>query len=129
MYVGDTENHRIQLYDVDGIYIATWGSMGTGDGEFMNPTDIAVDVVGRVYVADTGNDRFQRFTKQGAFDGAWGETGFPPGYFHSPSGIAIGTARNVYVADFSGSIVANPKGTATPTEIMEPSGSVTFLVV
>ena len=36
-------------------------SAGEGDGEFANPSGIAVDPSGNVYVADTSNARIQKF--------------------------------------------------------------------
>jgi tripartite motif-containing protein 71 len=41
--------------------LTTWGSEGSGDGQFGEPGGIAVDGAGNVYVADTGNNRVQKF--------------------------------------------------------------------
>ena len=37
------------------------GSSGTGNGQFMSPSGIAVDSSNNVYVADAGNNRIQKF--------------------------------------------------------------------
>src|SRR5438445_13041698 len=41
-------------------FVTKWGSQGGGDGQFANPTGVAVDGSGNVFVAD-GNNRIQKF--------------------------------------------------------------------
>ena len=36
VYVADSNNDRIQKFDINGNFIKSWGSMGTGDGQFDN---------------------------------------------------------------------------------------------
>jgi len=48
------------------------GSSGEVEGQFWNPTGIAVDATGNVYVADRDNHRIQKFTADGQFINAWG---------------------------------------------------------
>ena len=43
------------------MFLNSWGSTGSGDGQFSSPKGIAVSGTGQVYVADLGNDRIQRF--------------------------------------------------------------------
>lgn len=61
VYVADTGNNRIQVFDPSGVFIKKWGSEGSGDGQFLRPKGIAVDYAGNVYVADTFNHRIQKF--------------------------------------------------------------------
>jgi DNA-binding beta-propeller fold protein YncE len=42
----------------------SFGSWGTGDGQFDMPTGVAVTADGLVYVADTNNDRVQVFSSE-----------------------------------------------------------------
>ena len=51
IYVADTDNHRIQVFDADGTYLATLGRDGQGPGEFEFPRTIAV-AGDRVFVGD-----------------------------------------------------------------------------
>ena len=46
-------NHSIWKFGPDGSFLKTWGSYGTGNGQFDNPSGIAVNSSGFVYVADT----------------------------------------------------------------------------
>lgn len=51
------------------------GSPGSGDGEFIQPWDVAVDSNNFVYVPDSGNDRVQIFKNDGTFVIKWGTSG------------------------------------------------------
>ena len=57
VYVADTNNNRIQMFDDYGKFITTWGSLGTANGQFNHPEGITVVthiylgiVVGNTYV-------------------------------------------------------------------------------
>ena len=52
VYVADSNNRRVQVFDSFGNFITKWGSTGTGDGQFLFPWGIAVDGSGNVYVGD-----------------------------------------------------------------------------
>ena len=57
VYVADTCNHRIQKFSSEGVFLAKWGSYGSGDGQFYSPFGVAVDGSGmNVYVADSDNN-------------------------------------------------------------------------
>jgi len=61
LYVADTYNNRIQIFDCNGNFIAKWGIEGKEDGEFNLPIGMAFDSKGNIYVADSGNHRIQKF--------------------------------------------------------------------
>ena len=46
-------------------FLNTWGSEGSGDGQFDNPWDVALSDTGQVYVTDINNHRIQRFDAEG----------------------------------------------------------------
>ena len=79
--------------------IQTFGAYGTGDGQFSDPKDLAVDGQGQIYVLDTRNHRVQVFGADGQFLRTWGSQGNAAGQFQEPWGIAVDAAGNVYVAD------------------------------
>lgn len=60
VFVADFYNHRIQVFDRDGIILTTFGTQGNGEIEFERPTDVAIDSNGYIYVVDWGNDRVQK---------------------------------------------------------------------
>jgi DNA-binding beta-propeller fold protein YncE len=84
-----------------GIFLSTWGSSGSGSGQFNQPTDVATDGSGNVYVADAGNDRIQKFDARGTFLSTWGSHGSANGQFNQPTGVATDGSGNFYVADFT----------------------------
>ena len=92
-------NNRIQKFSTDGTFLASWGSYGSGNGQFISPHGIAVDSSGKVYVADTYNYRIQKFSPDGTFLASWGSEGSGNGQFESPDGVAVDGSGNVYVTD------------------------------
>jgi hypothetical protein len=97
--VADTGNHRIQKFTSLGVYAATIGSQGTGDGQFDGPSGIAIDSNGFIYVADTGNNRIQKFSPAGLFVTKWGTYGTGSSQFNGPRGLAFHSNGNIFVAD------------------------------
>ena len=103
VYVADTWNHRIQMFDAEGTFLGTWGAFGetvAASGLFYGPRDVAVDDgTGRVYVTDTGNERVVVFDADGNYVDQWGGEGLEPGLFAEPVGIGVDQAGAIYVAD------------------------------
>ena len=61
VYVAETINHRVQVFDSNGRFQRKWGSEGSGNGQFDRPRYVAVDGAWNVYVSDSGNHRVQVF--------------------------------------------------------------------
>ena len=99
VYVADTYNNRIQVFDTNGTYMKGWGQKGSGSGSLILPYDVAVDGEGNVYVADTYNHRVQKFDGNGAFLIQWGRKGKANGEFYFLSGIAAGPEGAIYTVD------------------------------
>ncbi|MGI9648404.1 MAG: Ig-like domain-containing protein, partial [Acidimicrobiia bacterium] len=77
----------------------TWGSNGSGDGEFLAQRGIAVAADGSVYVVDTGHDRVQKFDADGNYLLQWGSSGTGNSQFDTPMGVAIASDGTVYISD------------------------------
>jgi DNA-binding beta-propeller fold protein YncE len=72
IYVVDQGHNRIAKFNSNGEVLATWGHNGNGDGEFNDPTSVAVDpATNKVYVADPLNKRIQVFDDNGKFLTKW----------------------------------------------------------
>ncbi len=61
VYVVDTGNNRIQLFDLNGNFIKSIGGFGFTADKFDRPTDIWVQSLINIYVADYNNKRIQRY--------------------------------------------------------------------
>ena len=57
VYVTDTFNDRVEIFDADGGFIRTFGSAGDGPGHFQRPKGIAIDPDGHIWVVDAAQDR------------------------------------------------------------------------
>jgi tripartite motif-containing protein 71 len=99
VYVSDSGNHRIQVFDANGIYQFQWGDSGSGNGQFRYPWHLAVGPGGNVYVVDMENHRIQEFASDGTYLSQWGTYGTGNGQFNYPWGVAVDAAGNVYVTD------------------------------
>jgi sugar lactone lactonase YvrE len=119
IYVADTQNHRIRVYESDGTLVDTIGSHGSGEGEFYEPRGMAVDDDDNLYVADTWNARVVKLDAEGEWITSWGTgtedmgdgrvatmTGAdeegnqanPLGFF-GPRSLAIDDEGRIYIAD------------------------------
>jgi DNA-binding beta-propeller fold protein YncE len=99
LYVPETGNHRVDVFDLYGKFLFDFGGMGSAPGKMTNPEAAKFASDGRVYVADLRNDRVQVFDKDGKFIKAWGKSGSSQGKFKSPAGIALDKDDNVYVTE------------------------------
>ncbi len=61
VYVTDSANNRVEKLTSSRMFITQWGSLGSGPGQFIGPSGVAVDSAGNVYVTDYGNYRVQKF--------------------------------------------------------------------
>lgn len=100
LYVVDIKARQIQVLEkATGKTLFTFGSVGSKEGEFYDPTNITLGPEGDVYVTDTGNFRVQRFTPEGKFVRTYGQLGDAVGDFARPKGIALDRTGLLYVSD------------------------------
>ena len=65
IYIVDAENFRIQKYDPEGKYLATYGRKGQGPGEFGFPRTIDLDSDGNMYIYDQNKVRILVLSQDG----------------------------------------------------------------
>lgn len=72
IYVVDSGRNRIVKFSPDGQLLASWGAVGSDDGQFKSLTSVAVDPTSNtIYVADPINKRIQIFDSNGTFLSKW----------------------------------------------------------
>jgi DNA-binding beta-propeller fold protein YncE len=97
----DSGNDRIQRFQIlgtsKGKIVTSYGSSGTGAGQFDTPCGISVAADGTIWVADTQNNRIQKRSPSGT----WTVFTAPIGgtSFKSPWGVTVGPDGNIWVAD------------------------------
>ena len=85
--------NRISIFSPAGIQLRSFGTRGSGPGQFLDPRGVAVDDEGNILVADSSNYRIQKFTDKGKF---LASVTLPL----SPKGIAVNPLnKKVYVLD------------------------------
>ncbi|MGB7846445.1 MAG: SMP-30/gluconolactonase/LRE family protein [Candidatus Acidiferrum sp.] len=99
LYVADTWNNRIEIFDAEGSFISTFGRAGDGPGYFARPKGVAIDGDGHIWVADGMQDRVQVFDKEGQLLISFGGHGLLPGQFQGLVGIAIDKRNRVFTSE------------------------------
>jgi sugar lactone lactonase YvrE len=108
VYVVDTGNNRVQMFDNDGTWLTSFGSAGTGNGQFQEPLGVAANPYepmtadGDVYVISSLNGVVQRFARFGDFIGSWSGGQNP---FNLPTGAAVAPSGDVWVTDTNNNVV------------------------
>ncbi|MFZ2033909.1 MAG: NHL repeat-containing protein [Candidatus Dormiibacterota bacterium] len=102
LYVADMVADKIFVFNSAGTWETTWGSKGSGLGQFNGPTGIALDQSSpqNLYIADPGNKRVDVInTATGQFGTAFGGTGVLGADLR---GLAVDAAAGyLYVVDDS----------------------------
>ena len=100
VYVTDTLNDRVEIFDADGVFISTFGKPGDGPGYFARPKGIAIDSDGHIWVADEMQDRLQVFNREGRLLTYIGiGHGELPGQFKSLIGVAVDKQNHVFTTE------------------------------
>ena len=99
IYVADSSNHRVQVFDSIGTYLKTFGSYGQDESEFDCLAGIAINSMGDILITDRYNHRIQIFDHQGNFKVEFGEEGQGDGQMLYPWGIGTDGMGFIYVCD------------------------------
>ena len=99
-WVLDKKNNRVVKLDTaNGKIIASFGSDGSGDGQFDAPTDLAISSTGKIYVADRRQGSVQIFDSEGKFLNAVRK-------LDNPVNIAVDKLENIYVSGNSNNVIS-----------------------
>jgi sugar lactone lactonase YvrE len=99
LYVADTLNNRIEIFDADGQFMRTFGKAGDGPGYFSRPKGVAIDGDGHIWVADGMQDRVQAFNQEAQLLISFGGHGLLPGQFQGIVNIAIDKNNRIFTSE------------------------------
>ena len=99
LYVADTLNFRVQVFDAAGAVLKTIGEQGNGPGRLNRAKGVGVDSEGHIYVADTSFNNFQIFDADGNILLFVGTAGSGPGEFLLPASLFVDHRDRIYIAD------------------------------
>jgi DNA-binding beta-propeller fold protein YncE len=99
IYVTDSRAGKIFVFEPNGKFQRTIGSLKGGEGYFKRPTGIAVDSAGqRIYVSDTLRNQIFVMDMQGSVLRRMGKTGTGEGEFNYPTELRL-TGQELAVVD------------------------------
>jgi DNA-binding beta-propeller fold protein YncE len=99
LYVADTLNNRVEIFDGDGKFVSTFGKAGDGPGYFSRPKGVAIDSDGHIWVTDGMQDRVQVFNRDAQLLITFGGHGLLPGMFQGITGIIIDKQNRVFTSE------------------------------
>ena len=98
--------HCVKKFTLEGQFIASVGSKGSGQLQFDTPWAIAYNCTNnRLYVCDTQNHCITILNHDLTFHGSFGNKGSETGQLNWPEGISADSKGNVLVADYFNSRV------------------------
>jgi sugar lactone lactonase YvrE len=102
LWVADSCNHRIQLFDATGsnaTLMAHWGVQGKELGQLNYPYGLALAPGGELYVTEYGNHRVQKFSREGNLLAWWGGNGRRRGQLDQPWTAQLDSRGRLHVLD------------------------------
>jgi len=89
--------HRVHKFDAQGRLLKSWGSEGSGPGQFRLPHSISVDPFGRILVPDRENHRIEIFDPDGNYLAEWSNARWPG--LHWPNEAYVHDDGLVYLTE------------------------------
>jgi alpha-tubulin suppressor-like RCC1 family protein len=98
MYVSDTDNSRIVVYDDNGNYLRQFGAHGTNDDQFDWISAMRFGMDGNLYILDSNASKIKVFNKDGTFVRAFGGQGTTEeGKINYAEAMEIDSTGNLYI--------------------------------
>ena len=118
---------RVSVFSASGRKLQSFGSHGSGQGQFRRVVGVAVDPEGNIFVVDNRNRCIQKFTSEGQFLTGVGTRDRGHLQFYRPRGIAFNNSSNkFYVTDNDRVQILNSDLTFSSTFGQQGSGKGQF---
>ena len=113
IFVTDSDQHRIQVFNHQGDVLYRFGEYGSGEGQLNYPVGIVLDTEKNVYIAELYNQRISVFSETGTYK-------YAISFEHTvPTAIAIDQNNHLYVIDKADQTV---KKLTTKGEVLKTFG-------
>jgi hypothetical protein len=126
IYIADRENHRIQVFDADGVFLDQWHNLHRPCGLAMADLDQPVFYVGELGPATASNQntpnlgpaisildhKGRHFARLGA-----PRAGIEAGAFMSPHGVAVDSHGDIYAAELTRTVWARSYDGPPPASV------------
>ena len=120
LYVTDSLNFRVEIFDRAGKYLFDIGKLGDASGHMAVPKGVGVDSYGHIYIVDSYFSAVQVFDQKGRFLLSIGGPGKLPGEFQVPSGLLVDSQNRIYICDSYNSRIQLLQYVGGPTDDIEP---------
>ncbi len=95
-----TASSLLRADNLTGIFVTSYGTWGSGTGQFEQIDGLAHDSGGRIYITDSSLDRLVRIDNiKGRNWTQLGSSGTGPLHFSGPAGVAVDSSGKIWVAD------------------------------
>lgn len=94
-FVSECGNARVERFDAQRKLVGTFGTKGSGPGQFLCPGGMVIGKDGDIFVADYQRGDVQRFHPDGTFVANLGR-------FQGPQGLALDGKGNIIVSQIDG---------------------------
>jgi uncharacterized protein (TIGR03663 family) len=126
IYVTDTGNKRVQVFDSDFNFQRSFGGPGIIEGRLEEPVGLAIGPDDLLYIVDTWNTRMQVFTLDGLYVREWPIAGWEGQSVVNKPYVAVDSQGRVYVSDPEASRILVFDGEGSALAVLGSRGSSLF---
>jgi sugar lactone lactonase YvrE len=99
VYVTDTLNCRVEIFDAEGKFVSEFGKNGDGPADFARPKGITIDSDGHIWVIDAVQSKIKVFNTEGRLLLAFSEPGGNPTQLSDPWGLAADGNNHIITSE------------------------------
>jgi DNA-binding beta-propeller fold protein YncE len=101
IFIADSGESQIEVFDANLKHIRSFGSIGSGDGQFQQIRQLRIDENDNIYILDSFLCQIQVFSKDGKFLKKWGEKGTENNQLFTPNDFILLNKNEILIADSS----------------------------